>query len=57
MEGGRVEVSMIFDWYADDFRASGGAVGFCRKWGRGDLPDPDPDPTFLPYDWALNAQP
>ena len=46
----------IFEWYADDFKAEGGPVGFCRKWGRQDLPA-DAAVRFIPYDWALNAQP
>jgi hypothetical protein len=53
---GVVEMSSIFDWYADDFVGSGGPVAFCRKWGNTTLPA-GAKPAFLPYDWALNAQP
>jgi uncharacterized protein DUF547 len=51
-----VDVSQIFEWYGDDFKASGGPIAFCKKWGRADLPD-NATVQFIPYDWALNAQP
>lgn len=53
--GGTVEMSQIFEWYGDDFKASGGPVEFCRRWGRDDLPSGEV--KFIPYDWSLNAQP
>lgn len=55
VKAGKVEVSQIFEFYRDDFEADGGPVGFCRKWGRDDLPDGDL--SYIPYDWSLNAQP
>lgn len=53
---GQVEVSAIFDWYAQDFDAAGGPIGFCEQWGRSGLPL-DGDVSYLPFDWTLNAQP
>ncbi|MBX2814283.1 MAG: DUF547 domain-containing protein [Myxococcales bacterium] len=53
---GSVFVSQIFEWYAKDFSEEGGAIAFCRKWGRDDLPT-DAQLRYLPYDWSLNAQP
>ncbi len=49
----------IFDWYADDFKASGGALAFIAKYG----PDGAKDAIaggrakleFSDYDWSLNA--
>lgn len=58
-----VEVSKIFDWYAKDFAAAGGAPAFLRKYGppviataieqsggRAKL-------DFQDYDWSLNTAP
>ena len=57
VNGDKVEVSQIFEWYGDDFAASGGPIEFCKKWGRGDLPPADQaDLSFIPYDWTINAQ-
>lgn len=55
VEGNVVKVSQIFEWYAADFEP-GGPVEFCRKWGREDLPS-GAKVEYIPYDWALNAQP
>jgi len=56
LHDGRIELSKIFEWYADDFEKDGGAVAFCQKWGRSDLPG-DAEIQFVPYDWSLNVQP
>lgn len=56
LKDGVVLMSQIFEWYAKDFEADGGAIEFCRKWGRSDLPA-SAELRFIPYDWALNAQP
>lgn len=53
---GGIEVSALFDWFAADFEADGGATGFCRKWGRLDIPE-GAAVSYAPWDWALNAQP
>ena len=54
-DGERVRLSQIFEWYAEDFEASGGPLAFCRAWGREDLPE-GAAVEHLPYDWSLNAQ-
>ena len=46
-------LSKIFDWYKDDFAASGGAVGFINKRRNPPLPN-DIKITYQDYDWALN---
>jgi hypothetical protein len=56
VRAGQVEVSALFDWYAQDFDPDGGAIAFCEKWGRAGLPL-DGDVAYLPFDWRLNAQP
>ena len=56
VNGESVEVSQIFEFYPDDFEADGGPVAFCRKWGNETLPEKSAF-TYIPYDWALNAQP
>jgi hypothetical protein len=58
VNGNEVMMSQIFEWYGDDFKAAGGPVEFCRAWGRSDMPAAaDAKLSFIPYDWALNAQP
>jgi len=60
-----LELSSIYKWYAKDFESQGGRAGasivshaarycpplrsFLRRGGT-------VEPTFLPYDWSLNAQ-
>lgn len=56
LEGNVVKMSQIFEWYKADFEAGGGAIAFCRAWGRDDLPA-DGRLEYIPYDWSLNAQP
>jgi len=55
----RIVASKIFDWYADDFKATGGALAFIAKYG----PEAAADAIaggrakleFAEYDWGLNA--
>ena len=47
------QLSKIFDWYKDDFAASGGAVGFINKRRSTPLPD-GIKISYQDYDWALN---
>jgi len=56
IDGTTVSVSQIFEWYAEDFESSGGAVGFVRKY-RSDVPDGATLGPYIPYDWTLIAQP
>jgi uncharacterized protein DUF547 len=60
-DGGRTKIVTvrIFEWYADDFKASGGALAFIQKFG----PEAAADAIaggkakieFADYDWSLNA--
>ncbi|GDX79490.1 DUF547 domain-containing protein [Deltaproteobacteria bacterium] len=47
-------ISQIFEWYAKDFAAAGGAVAFINKYG-GTIPT-TAKVQFIPYDWTLSAQ-
>ncbi len=55
VQDGVVHVSQIFEWYAKDFEAAGGALGFVRQY-RPELPA-DAEVRYIPYDWTLIAQP
>jgi hypothetical protein len=47
------ELSKIFDWYKDDFKADGGALAFINK--RRSTPIPaDAKISYQDYDWGLN---
>ncbi len=60
-DGGKTKIvaTRIFNWYAEDFKASGGALAFIRKFG----PEAAADAIaggrakleFADYDWSLNA--
>ncbi len=54
--GTAIQMSQIFEWFAEDFAKDGGPIEFCRKWGR-DLPADAAVTSYIPYDWALNVQP
>jgi len=47
------ELSKIFDWYKDDFKAEGGAVAFINKRRASALPA-DAKISYQEYDWGLN---
>jgi hypothetical protein len=50
-----VDMSKIFEWYAPDFKAGGGAVNFMAKHSNRKYKiDPNAKITYLEYDWALN---
>ena len=52
-ESKTVELSKIFDWYKDDFKAEGGTLAFINK--RRSTPIPaDAKITYKEYDWSLN---
>lgn len=52
-DGKSAELSKIFDWYKDDFKGEGGALGFINKRRTSPLPN-DSKISFQDYDWALN---
>jgi hypothetical protein len=56
--GRELWLSPIFDWYAEDFRASAGSVPafIARHWPGPDRLPPGIPVRILPYDWSLNAR-
>lgn len=54
MSGSTAELSMILQWYAEDFEAAGGALAYVRRY-RDDIPA-DAEVAYIPYDWTLLAQ-
>jgi hypothetical protein len=59
--GGKTTIvaSKIFDWYAPDFKASGGPLAFLQKFGPRDASEAiaagKAKLSFADYDWSLNA--
>jgi hypothetical protein len=47
------ELSAIFNWYKDDFKAVGGPIAFINQRRREPLPS-DAKITYQDYDWSLN---
>ncbi len=47
------ELSKIFDWYKDDFKADGGAVAFINKRRSPPIPA-DAKVSYQEYNWGLN---
>ena len=47
------DLSKIFDWYKDDFKAEGGVVAFINKRRSSPIPA-DAKITYQEYDWGLN---
>jgi hypothetical protein len=59
IQGARVRVSQIFNWFADDFRKSAGSVGrFLARYHEKHAGLLKRTRRFehLPYDWSLNKQ-
>lgn len=60
-DGGKTKlvVGKIFDWYADDFKATGGPLAFIQKYGpetvAGALAAGKVKLDFAEYDWSLNS--
>lgn len=54
VEGERIKVSSIFDWYEEDFESAGGVKEFVQEY-RPDLRIDRVSGT-LPYNWSLNSQ-
>ncbi len=53
IEGERVRVSKIFDWFEEDFAARGGVRGFIQHYR--ELPVAREIDASLPYRWEVNA--
>jgi hypothetical protein len=54
LDGQRVRVSQIFDWFEEDFDAQGGPEAFIRQYR--DLPPRINLRANLPYNWDLNEK-
>jgi hypothetical protein len=59
---GRLYVSRLFDWYAEDFGGKQGVVDFIRRYADPALAAAldglsDRQPVFMEYDWSLNDTP
>ena len=52
VKGGTAYISKIFDWYAEDFKAAGGAKSYINQYR--DTPITG-DVKFQSYKWTLNA--
>lgn len=54
-----ISVSKLFDWYADDFKASGGVLAFVAKYGPPEAAEAAASGKarleFQEYDWGLSA--
>lgn len=56
-----LRLSPIFDWFGDDFAASGGVLAFIRRHATQELSEameklgPDPALVWFDYDWSLNG--
>ena len=53
LQDSKVKVSQIFDWYADDFKASGGVVAFINQYATTKV-SAKAKVAYLAYDWSLN---
>jgi hypothetical protein len=65
VEGGKVYLSQIFEWYEDDFtsfeechgNAGGSVIDYVNRWrDAGARIDERLPVEHIPYDWAINAQ-
>lgn len=61
VEPGGVRISKIFDWFAEDFVASGGVLAFVRRHASPEMRaaidrlGPKPQRLYFDYDWSLNG--
>lgn len=49
----RAQISMLFSWYGDDFKAHGGLIEFLNQYLEQPI-SPNAKIEFLEYDWSLN---
>lgn len=54
-EAKRLELSKIFEWYADDFGGAEKVAEYVDRWVEGDVGRFEVG--FMEYDWSLNAAP
>lgn len=48
-----IKISKIFEWYADDFKSSGGVINFINKYANNKV-ETNAKITYLAYNWELN---
>jgi hypothetical protein len=53
--GKKADISMIFDWYKEDFQPAGGPVAFINKYRPKSPLAADAKISYQEYDWSLNA--
>ena len=55
----KIFLSPIFDWFADDFKASGGVLKFIKPYVspkyRHALEDPQYSVSYMDYNWSING--
>jgi hypothetical protein len=62
-DGGRtiLRTTILFDWYENDFKASGGTLGFLKTFGPPEVVEAASAKgvrvEYQPYDWSLNVAP
>ena len=59
LKGDVAELSMIYKWFAEDFKDAGGAAKFGAQFAEGDFKaalESNPKIEYLTYDWSLNKQ-
>lgn len=55
VDGDKVLLTKIFDWYRADFEADGGSVlAFVRRYRTAPFPAGEPKVEYMSYDWQLN---
>ncbi len=55
VDGEKLKLTKIFDWYGDDFEKGGGSVlQFIRRYRTEAMPQGDVEIDFMSYDWSLN---
>jgi hypothetical protein len=55
VNGNKVELSQIFEWYKSDFTQAGSEVDYINKFRKEAIPS-DAKVSYYPYDWRLNSQ-
>jgi len=55
----RIFLSPIFDWFADDFKSSGGVLKFIKPYVspkyRHALENPQHRVSYMDYNWSING--
>ena len=55
VDGEKLKLTKIFDWYGDDFEKGGGSVlEFIRRYRTEAMPEGEVEIDFMSYDWSLN---